>query len=570
MESFPESPWSVLGLDGNTATERDIKKAYARLIKLHRPDTDPEEFRRIHDAYQMALVWRMNRDAATEESSDDSLEKRDVIESVEIAGNFESAKEVVLPPNNELSHADSAMAAAIERGDHKAMGDAMDLFRNGVAEKPELVSQWQASMVRLFPNDLPLLGHLMTPQDLQLMIDGDCEELPQPVMVEWHHRRVTQKLLELAARLLDKAADHESPVRAFAQARLSLLTSFANHRISERLANAVFPKLPPARRDHIMGEIDQRLSLGKVFSMLPQPTRLFFEARLFAGDETVDWSTPEAKRALNEVRARCPRDWPGFTILRQHLPAAIFRDLLQMYPIGSKPPALPNSTVQTRPAEKKAFSKTFIFIMIWMALIMVRNVTNCSQQQTKEQKFSNSQTLSEKLKGSGNEALRTALEKVARQDQRYLKNPDSSPQAKLDGEIKLESLISAVEKAAWLDVTFVKLELDENLPLKALRGEFPAFRTGSVKHLGLCIGMLTSPRASDNVRREAVEMLSQKFPPPILAEAILSIDPKTLATAALRGKVSILLKSASQILLGTSSEQLSVAQISGLEKIVNQ
>lgn len=48
-------PWKVLELDPATATVRDLKRAYARLIKQHRPEEDPEAFQQIHEAYQIAL-----------------------------------------------------------------------------------------------------------------------------------------------------------------------------------------------------------------------------------------------------------------------------------------------------------------------------------------------------------------------------------------------------------------------------------------------------------------------------------------------------------------------------------
>lgn len=57
MDDAFDYPWSVLALDPSGATERDVKRAYARLIKIHRPDTDVEGFRAVHDAYQAALEY---------------------------------------------------------------------------------------------------------------------------------------------------------------------------------------------------------------------------------------------------------------------------------------------------------------------------------------------------------------------------------------------------------------------------------------------------------------------------------------------------------------------------------
>lgn len=47
------SPWEVLGLERTAASDPEgVKRAYARLLRQHRPDRDPEGFRRIRDAYE--------------------------------------------------------------------------------------------------------------------------------------------------------------------------------------------------------------------------------------------------------------------------------------------------------------------------------------------------------------------------------------------------------------------------------------------------------------------------------------------------------------------------------------
>ena len=54
--------FGVLGLD-RTADARAIKRAYAALLRVHRPDEDPAGFQRINDAYQAALAYRAWVDA---------------------------------------------------------------------------------------------------------------------------------------------------------------------------------------------------------------------------------------------------------------------------------------------------------------------------------------------------------------------------------------------------------------------------------------------------------------------------------------------------------------------------
>lgn len=47
--------FSRLGLDGS-ATEADVKRAYARLLKVNRPDGDPVAFQRLQEAYNQCLL----------------------------------------------------------------------------------------------------------------------------------------------------------------------------------------------------------------------------------------------------------------------------------------------------------------------------------------------------------------------------------------------------------------------------------------------------------------------------------------------------------------------------------
>jgi NADH:ubiquinone oxidoreductase subunit 3 (subunit A) len=47
--------WQVLSLTPN-ADERSIKRAYARLLKTHRPDENPDAFQRLREAYEASLA----------------------------------------------------------------------------------------------------------------------------------------------------------------------------------------------------------------------------------------------------------------------------------------------------------------------------------------------------------------------------------------------------------------------------------------------------------------------------------------------------------------------------------
>lgn len=48
--------WAVLGIE-RFSDKKTIKVAYAKQLKLHRPDDDPEGFQQLHRAYKSALSW---------------------------------------------------------------------------------------------------------------------------------------------------------------------------------------------------------------------------------------------------------------------------------------------------------------------------------------------------------------------------------------------------------------------------------------------------------------------------------------------------------------------------------
>ncbi len=71
--------WLQLAPD---ADETAIKRSYAKLLRQHRPDTDPEGFQQLHAAYQAALAWARAR--SDEDVADDDA--RAATDTATIAG----------------------------------------------------------------------------------------------------------------------------------------------------------------------------------------------------------------------------------------------------------------------------------------------------------------------------------------------------------------------------------------------------------------------------------------------------------------------------------------------------
>ncbi|WP_459207424.1 hypothetical protein ACSMEV_04525 [Pseudomonas sp. MLB6B] len=116
----------TLGL-AHDADERAIKRAYARLLKVHRPDEDPAAFQRLREAYEGALEHARWREQCTENEDDvegvlpcpdDSATDADVpqtsptpVRPVETMGDADEPLPIAVPP---VATAAPNTAASIE------------------------------------------------------------------------------------------------------------------------------------------------------------------------------------------------------------------------------------------------------------------------------------------------------------------------------------------------------------------------------------------------------------------------------------------------------------------------
>lgn len=62
--------WEILGLSPDS-DRREIKRRFAQLVKLHRPDDDPKAYQRIREAYEQALLDN-EKEATQDQPADDN------------------------------------------------------------------------------------------------------------------------------------------------------------------------------------------------------------------------------------------------------------------------------------------------------------------------------------------------------------------------------------------------------------------------------------------------------------------------------------------------------------------
>jgi hypothetical protein len=68
LNQWPHDPFELLGVN-HASSRRDVKRAYAQLIRVYKPEHFPDQFRRIRDAYELLdqrLAWMESAGLAEE------------------------------------------------------------------------------------------------------------------------------------------------------------------------------------------------------------------------------------------------------------------------------------------------------------------------------------------------------------------------------------------------------------------------------------------------------------------------------------------------------------------------
>ncbi len=159
------NPWEILGLSEDCRDKKEIRKAYASLIRIHRPDKDPEKFREIRDAYESILNV-----LAFEEHYQTELNTVDINNPEEEGLQLSDTIETEGPQSEEPS-------ANVEE---QAVGPEIDIPDISIAEANELflnnnleVEVWQALVEQRADGDTDVLIRDIGNTELFKELDSD-------------------------------------------------------------------------------------------------------------------------------------------------------------------------------------------------------------------------------------------------------------------------------------------------------------------------------------------------------------------------------------------------------------
>lgn len=250
------TPWEVLGLDPATSDRRDVQRAYARLVKEHRPDRDPVRFQEIREAYRRALA-ELEHAKLEGRAADPSAGAAETGSDAEPGGDGEVRGPASPGPGSNLEpdvepDVEPSVEPGVEPDESTAIAD--------LAGGPGWIAyRWTVASARAGRWDD--VGALLEPYS-----DGSASISPG-----------------------------SAPALAMSLQHAALAWPW----IASRIASRVFPDLDEAGRD-VLSRVEARIAVGRELERLDRDLHLTV-ARVFELEEDADPADPDVRRAVREI-----------------------------------------------------------------------------------------------------------------------------------------------------------------------------------------------------------------------------------------------------------------------------
>ena len=319
-----QSPWQILELNPDTATEKEVKVAYARLIKLHRPDSDPEGFQRVREAYEIALsLLRQRRDEPPREE-----ELADANPAAPDSPVVEPPPLRSVPPA--LIEAELAVNRAQEKDDPAALAKAIGaLFFacRSLEQGRAAIQLWQESLHRVTGGRSALAALGVTTPQLIAEMEAGSSMITHACIGHWEQVHDLASMSHLGNELLAHASSLHSPEAAVVALRLAMESGFAFPKLATNLINHAFPHLDREARERFLPQVEQQQRLGLLFAGFRSDQQAFWHQRLRRPQEDWSWSDPASEAAIEYLVGARGETWEGYAIVKQAVPAEWFSRL---------------------------------------------------------------------------------------------------------------------------------------------------------------------------------------------------------------------------------------------------
>lgn len=338
--------WKILGLDPATADEKQVRNAYARLLKLNRPDQDPEGFQQLRHAYEYALQWLRHRrveadpedaqeppdhDAEPASSTPAHSEPRSLsAQEPAPADSFPDLSGLDIDWPREWSYSLEAVKTALRKVETHGPAHAethlrpalsalaFDARDQGIppAVLVVMIETIFADRFHLFASAVPelLLLHL---------IHGGANAMVRKVLDHYGRPGTSPRMAALATSLVGLHSEWVDESNADIAFRIASSIAFHRPTLAQQFKQKLAQQLAPARH---AAEFDQLFGLicrGLMYRDLPSELRRFWSERMAPDAPVCNWDSEFARSALTDAVRRGPT-WSGFQTTKALVPQTVW------------------------------------------------------------------------------------------------------------------------------------------------------------------------------------------------------------------------------------------------------
>lgn len=333
--------WEILGLDPATADEKQVRSAYARLLKLNRPDQNPEGFQQLRHAYEYALQWLRHRNAPADPEDEQAPLENDAAPAHSAlpsrpalgpapAESFPDLRGLDIDWPREWTYSLEAVKSALQKVEKHGPAHAETHLRPALSAlafdardqgiQPAIlvvmIETLFADRFHLFASAVPelLLLHL---------IHGGANAMVRKVLDHYGSPGTSPRMAALATSLVGLHAEWVDETNADIAFRIASSIAFHRPSLAQQFKQKLAQQLDPAAHAAEFEHLFVLICRGLMYQDMPAGLRCFWSERMAPDAPVCNWDSKFARYALTDAVRRGP-NWSGFQTTRALVPPAVW------------------------------------------------------------------------------------------------------------------------------------------------------------------------------------------------------------------------------------------------------
>lgn len=353
--------WSILGLSPDTADEKQVRSAYARLLKVHRPDQDPEGFQRLRMAYEQALKWLQQRSLPDDDDwADHVVDVSSQEPSVEVPSAVSTSplplaplpsswaegqvpvlphklgEEPVIEPRKQSkpernwprqwSYSLESLDRALERWPRSldVISQALSALASDVVECGIPPVALECILSDAFDMEMKLFGMSAPATILFCLLRGGCVGFVQSAM-DVLEKAGKQVHLEMFVQKLDDClADALSPITVDFFFRAAGMVALHKPFIAHSMMRKMQRLIDVSEYSMKINSLQTAITRGLALRDLEPVHRSFWAQRLDHPESACDWEAEPSADALFVALLHGSK-WAGYPLVQRVVPAEVWR-----------------------------------------------------------------------------------------------------------------------------------------------------------------------------------------------------------------------------------------------------